>query len=314
MSNATNVGDVVFQIQLITTNIYAYLGLIMFVVGTVGNVCNIVVFTHLRSLSSLPSSCLLLASFVGSQFVLSTAVLSRVIFGFSRYDPLVSSIIWCKIRWVLGPAGGGTALTSIGLASVDRYFITSRQINRHRWITVRRAHYMILAVVLFWLLVLIPNAIYYTAPSCTIKNSIFAQFSPIFSLTAYSTAPLLILAVFCTLTWFNLHSDNIRTTRLSSIQYQVNKMMIAQICIVLITSVPNIFVQIYTLSTRTMVKSNLRQAEEKLVTAAITMFGYTAYAGSFYVYLIASRKYRKNVRTIIFRRLNQLNHVLPQVI
>lgn len=309
MSNVTNDSDVVFKIRLATKNIYAYLGLIMVVIGTIGNACDIVVFTRHGPLSKLASSSLLVAAFIGSQFVLSTGVLSRVIFGFSGVDPLASSIIWCKIRYVLGPLGGITALTCISLGSIERYFITSRQINRHRWITVQRARYMILITIFIWFIPLIPNAIYYTSPSCTIKNSVFIVFSPIFSLIAYSTIPLLILAVFCILTRFNLRSVGARAIRVDRIQYQVNKMMIAQICVVLFTSVPNVIVQIYSLATRTTVKSTLRQAQEGLLIAILTMLGFVTHAGTFYVYLVASRSYRKNVKTVIFRCRNR---VLPQ--
>jgi hypothetical protein len=308
MSNITNNDDAVFQLILATKRIYAYAGLIIIIIGTIGNVCNLVVFTHLRSLSNLASSSLLIASFIGSQFVLSIGVLSRVIFGFSGIDPLVSSIIWCKIRWLLGPLGGNTALTCISLASIERYFITSRHINRHRWITIQRARYMILIVVSIWLIALIPNAIYYTSPSCTITNSIYILFAPIFSLTTYSTLPLLVLATFCILTWSNLHE--VRTSR---IQCQVHKMMIAQICVVLLTSVPNVIVQIYVLATRVTIKNTLRQAHEGLLTAALTMLGFITHAGTFYVYLIACRRYRKNVKAVIFPRRTRLNRVTPQV-
>jgi hypothetical protein len=309
----TNDNDVIFKLRLITNDIYAYIGLIMLVFGTIGNVCNIVVFILLHPLSKLASTWLLVASFVGSQIVLSTAVLSRVIFGLSGIDPLVSSIIWCKIRWVLGPLAGTTALTCISLASIDRYFVTSRQINRHQWITIQRARYMILIVVIFWLIAAIPNGIYYTSPSCTITNSVYALFSPAFILTTYSTAPSLILAVFCILTWFNLHDVRARIIRTNRIQRQVNKMMIAQIFVVLLTSVPSAITQIYMLVTRTTVKSSLRQAQETLLTAALSMFGYTTHAGAFYAYLIASRSYRNNVKAIILRQTNRLNRVLPQM-
>ena len=309
MSNLTNDSDAIFRIQLATNSIYAYLGLIMVVIGTIGNVCNIVVFTRLGPLSNLASSSLLVAAFIGSQFVLSTGVLSRVIFGFSGVDPLVSSIIWCKIRYVLGPLGGITALTCISLASVERYLITSRQINRHRWITVQRARYMILITIFIWLIPLIPNAIYYTSPSCAITNSVFIVFSPIFSLIAYSTIPLVVLAVFCILTWFNLQSISARAIRIDRTQYQVNKMMIAQICVVLFTSIPNVILQTYSLATRNTVKTTLRQAQEGLLIAILTMLGFVTHAGTFYVYLVASRSYRQNVKSVIFRCGNR---VLPR--
>ena len=306
MSNTTDNSDIIARIQLATTNIYAYAGLFIFCVGTIGNVFNIIVFTHLRALSKLASSLFLVSSFIGSQLVLSTGVISRVIFGLTGKDPLVSSNIWCKIRNLLGPVGGSVALTCISLASVERYLVTSRQVNRHRYITLQRVRFMICIVVLLWLAAFIPNAVYYMPPSCTITNSVYSLFSSIFSLTAYSTAPLIVLAVFCTLTWLNLHSVRTRTNR---IQQQVNTMMIAQICVVLLTSVPNVILQVYNLATRNTVKDNLRRAQEGLLGAVLTTLGFTAHAGSFYIYLAASRRYRKNVISFLFWYKKRPNRV-----
>ncbi|CAF0753583.1 unnamed protein product [Adineta steineri] len=314
MSNTTSNNDIVLQIQLVTRIISTYLSLTMFIIGTIGNISNIFVFTHLPLLSKLASSWFLGASFIASQLVLNTGVISRVILGFSGIDPLVSSTIWCKIRWILGPLGGSASLTCISLASIDRYFITSDQVDRHRWISVRRAQYMILIVVFIWFILLIPNGIYYTLPSCTIINTIYAQFSPIFSLVTYSIFPLLVLAIFCVLTWFNLHSNRMKLIRRNNMESQVNKMMIAQLCVILLTSVPNVILQIYTLSTRTMFKSTLRQAQEGLLSAVLSELGFVTHAGTFYVYLIASRSYRNNVKNIILSYKNGLNRVLPQLI
>jgi putative flippase GtrA len=64
MSNTITDSDIVLKLRLIKTDIYAYLGLIMFVIRTIGNVCNIVVFLYVRSISNLVSRWLLLASFI----------------------------------------------------------------------------------------------------------------------------------------------------------------------------------------------------------------------------------------------------------
>ena len=313
MMNISN-NSTVLRLQLVTNNIYAYVGLVIFIFGTIGNFSNIFIFMRIHSLSNLASSWLLLASFVGSQCVLSTGVLSRSIFGISGIDPLVSSVIWCKIRWILGPLGGSTALTCIALAAIDRYFITSRKISQHRWITAQRARYMIAIVVLLWLSTLLPNAVYYIAPACSIKDPIYALYQRIFSLITYSLLPLFVLAVFSALTWFNLRNINTRAIRLNRIQRQVNKMMIAQIGVVLLTSVPNILLQIYMWSSSMMVKSSLRVAQEGLSVAILSMLGFVTHAATFYVYLIASRKYRETAKTILFRCQNQSSRVSSRVI
>ncbi|CAF0808106.1 unnamed protein product [Adineta steineri] len=87
MSNTTSNNDIVLQIQLVTRIISTYLSLTMFIIGTIGNISNIFVFTHLPLLSKLASSWFLGASFMASQLVLNTGVISRVILGFSGIEP-----------------------------------------------------------------------------------------------------------------------------------------------------------------------------------------------------------------------------------
>jgi len=110
MPNASNDSSLISAIDSPTFNIYTYAGLAIFVLGTFGNFCNIIIFIHRRSFLKLVGSWLLLASFFASEFFLLVALFPRVIFSFSAVDPLVLSIIWCKLRYFLGPLSGSTSL------------------------------------------------------------------------------------------------------------------------------------------------------------------------------------------------------------
>lgn len=55
--------------------------LIIFLIGTFGNIFDMILFIRLKNLNTLASSLFLLASFIASQGVILTATLLRVIFG-----------------------------------------------------------------------------------------------------------------------------------------------------------------------------------------------------------------------------------------
>lgn len=99
----------------ISQYLYGWGSLIIFFIGTFGNLCDIVLFIRLEieSLNTLASSLFMLASFIGSQSVMLTATLSRIIFGLTGYDPLFASIFLCKVRWIVGPASGAFSLTCV---------------------------------------------------------------------------------------------------------------------------------------------------------------------------------------------------------
>ena len=301
MSNSTDDSSLAARLHSIRDSIYMYAGLTVFIVGTIGNVCNIILFTQLDSFTRLASSWFLVMSFFGSQLFLSTAVLSRL-------------IVWCRLRWTLGPLGSGTALTFLSLASIDRYFVTSRQIHRHRWITLERTRCIIVLVVLAWLVAVIPNAIFYTSPSCTITDAVYSLASTIFSVAAYSVVPSAVMIVSSTLTWFNLRHAHARTRHRIRFQHQVNGMMLAQIAMVLFTAVPNALTQVYIAATRHMAKSPARQGYEEVVVAILSMLGYVTHAGTFYVYVIVSRGYRNKAKAIILGDQSRWNRVSPQTI
>ncbi|CAF0781970.1 unnamed protein product [Adineta steineri] len=303
-STSTNQNDIT-QLLGIAEYLFAYVGLTIFIFGTIGNLINLLSFIRLESLKTLASSLFLLASFIGSEIVLITGLLTRVISGFSGIDPVNTSVVLCKIRWMIRTAGGAISLTCVCLAAIDRYLLSCQNVRRHRLITIKRARWAISISCFFWLGVFSSYAIYYTAPkplSCTIADPFFAYFASYFNLLHYSILPLSILSFFCTLTWRNLGQQPATYLRGGVRLYdQVNRMLIAQSLAILITSFPNMIWQIYTVSSNSIVKSALRNAQENLINTICVLIGFSTHAISFYIYLLASPTFRKNVKQMFLR-------------
>ena len=285
--------------------LFAYAGLTIFAFGTIGNLLNLILFSRLASLNTLASSLFLWASFVCSQCVLVTGLLTRVVRGFSGVDPVNTSIAFCKVRWTVRTISNAVCLTCVCLAAIDRYFLSCSNVRRHRLITVQRARWAILLVIVFWSGVFSSYAVYYTFPkpfSCGIADPAFAYFASYFNLIHYSLLPLSILTIFCLLTWRNLGQQPGTYLRGGVRLYdQVTRMLIAQSFGICVTSVPNMIWQIYSVTTNSMTKDSLRQAQENLLNTIGVLIGFSTHAITFYVYLLASATFRKNVKDIFFR-------------
>ncbi|CAF0809232.1 unnamed protein product [Adineta steineri] len=92
----------------------------------------------------------LLFSFAGSLTTFLTGLLPQLVAQFSGTDPLATYLILCKLRWFIGIGSATVALHCLGLAALNQYLLTSRDIGRHSWISRRRAVLMSLFVIIFF--------------------------------------------------------------------------------------------------------------------------------------------------------------------
>jgi hypothetical protein len=299
MSNTT-VNSEVLNLQLASQIVLAYGVLALIGFGTFGNLLNILVFIRIKSLGQMPNSVFLLASFIGNLAQLWTTRFSRAVLILNGIDLLKGSIFYCEIRWLLGRASSSIAMTSLCLASIDRFLVTSRNIRFHHVFTVKRARLIVIIMTLFFLIPLIPDIVYYLAPSCTSPEAPFEykQYTTYFNLILTNLVPVPVLVLFGILTWRNLHTA--RLGQQNRLEAQVNRMILAELIMVCFTSLPNIISTIYSMATVSVINSQLRTAQDNLWSNVLAVFSISAYSGSFYVFLIASSAYRKNVKTVLY--------------
>ncbi|CAF3640427.1 unnamed protein product [Rotaria sp. Silwood1] len=263
----------------------------------------------------MPNTVFLVASFVGSLVLLWSSRIPRSILTVTNVDILVGSIVYCKIRWLFGRWGLNMPITCVCLASIDRFLMTSSNIQYHRFITLKRAYIIVTIFSIAYLAICIPDGIYYSGYLCTASandRAIYKQFITYFNLIVTNILSLLVLIIFSLLTWYNFWST--RHQRRSRLQQQVNRMMLTEFTMVCITTLPNFVFNIYQQATQSVVKSQLRLAQENLWTNVSVAVSFTLHVGTFYIYIIVSRAYRRNVRTALcFKNQNQVTSLQSQL-
>jgi hypothetical protein len=306
LNNAVN--EEILRLQSISKIFDGYLMLALVVVGTAGNLLNIFVFIRFKSLRQMSSSVFLVTSFTGSLILLWSSRFPRCILTITGVDPLVGSIVYCKVRWLFGRWGLNMPFTCICLASIDRFLITSRNVNCRRFFTLKRAYIIVIIFSIIYLAICIPDSIYYSGYSCTASASdraIYKQFITYFNLIVTQMLSLIVLGIFCILTWHNLCST--RWDRRNRLQQHVNRMMLAEFVMAFITTLPNFTYNIYTQVTASMVKSQLLLAQETLWSTVSVVVNFTMHVGTFYVYITVSSAYRRNVlAALCFKKENQI--------
>lgn len=276
----------------VSRQLYAWASLTIFILGTLGNLFDLILFLRLESLNTLASSLFLFASFIGSECVMLTATLLRLIFGMTGFDPLFSSLFLCKARWMIGPASGAFALTCVSFAVFDRLLLVRSDYRVQ--LTLNQARLIIVVAALFWLSFFSLYAVFFTAPtasSCRLVDPVLLQLMPVISLFVYNVIPINVLSLLCVMIW-----RKVRQLPGRPLHDQVTRMIIAQIVVIVLTSLPSAIYAIYTLATRTTSKSSTRLAVENLVNTLCVLIGFSTHAVMFYVYLFASPQFRRNVR------------------
>ncbi|CAF1323897.1 unnamed protein product [Rotaria sordida] len=310
MSTAT-LNDEILRLQSITNILNGYVMLVLIIFGTVGNLLNIYVFIYLKELRRMPNSVFLISTSIGSLVLLWATRFPRSILAITDIDLLVNSPIYCKIRWLLGRWGLNMPVTCVCLSSIACFLITSRNVHYRHFLTVQRACFIVIIFSIIYLIICMPDAIYYKVPGCTASANarfMYAQFITYFNLSITNALSLFVLALFSILTWNNLRLS--RFVKRSRFQEQVNQMMVAEFILVLVTATPTFVFNIYQQATQSVRKSDLRLAQENLWSTVGAVINFTMHTGTFYVYVIVSRAYRQNVLTAICWK--KRNRILPK--
>ncbi|CAF1310088.1 unnamed protein product [Adineta ricciae] len=285
---------------------YAILGLI--IIGTIGNLMNIIVFLRHKKLRQMTNFIFLIMFFFSNLISLWSTRFPRSILAITSTDLLIGNIVYCKIRWLFGRWSFYMSYIYLCLSCIDRYLNTSRHERLRRMMTFKRAVVITITISLIYFIIFIPDGIYYSGSRCTASSSdreIYKQFLNYFNLVMCSSVPMVILYTFSLLTWYNLYTT--RNISHSKLHRQVNHMMIVEFTVIFLGATPNFVFSIYTEISQSMIKSSLRMAQETVVRYVCVICSFLLYVGTFYIYMIMSSVYRQNVKAAIcFRKPNQI--------
>jgi hypothetical protein len=310
-------------------------GIMYIIIGTMGNVLNIILFKqrHLRTLS--PSITFLLAASVVNLVDIYSFILLRTLIGF-KITPAFYSSVLCKLQIYL-------YYTSFCLSSwymvgccADRFFASSPSAVVRRYSSIRTTHRIVLAITITLLLVYSPLLYCYDAnlfqkpAPCYPQNSVCEMIDLTFYFIFQSIGPPVCILIFGIGTFIHIRQGRhvrqnitsmvtasaIPATSTNSTTTKKNKrsilsMVIVQVILYILCSLPLLAFKIYSNIPLSIIKSGVRLSVENLILHVTIVLSFVDKIFSFYIYTLASDYFRGELIKLVPQRC-RVRRIEPQ--
>ena len=183
--------------------------LIFIILGTIGNILNLVIFTRPVLLRS-PCTLYLIAASIDNILVIYTSLLTRMLASGFNYDITILSDFLCKFRYYPGYVFLAVSPYFYILASFDRYCSSSASTTYRSWSNKKVAKRLIAGAILLACILYIHMAIFFqrnprgSSYSCYTTPGVYNTFYRIFYLIVYCILPSFFMGFFCVLTSRNI--------------------------------------------------------------------------------------------------------------
>ncbi|UJR32723.1 hypothetical protein I4U23_020182 [Adineta vaga] len=302
----------------LTRSITLYGGIPLLICGITGNLLNLILLWSTRR-----NSCafLFLCSSILNCSALFFGLFTRILSVGFGLDWSQTNVIWCKIRIAFTEVSFLTSLTCICLASIDRCLASCRAVKYRKFSQLSTARWMISISCLIWICHALPYMIYAdliqsspssTKQTCSIHpNEAFSNYRIYFSLLFYlGIFPTFILISTGLITYRNINKLAHNHQR-ELIQKQLTNMMLIQIPIILISTIPYIVFNEYRIATATYVKSSEKIAIENIMANIVTLLFYITFSCQFFVFFFSSPQFRHQAESLVLpRHKNQVSQDL----
>ena len=318
MNNLSSSDSESVIIDTIKNYVLASWGLIYMVVGRIGTTLNIMLFTRRALWPRSPCIPYLFASAIATIPLMYVTILSRIGIGF-QVTPFYYISILCKLQIYISNISVSLIIWFMVGSCWDRYLSTSRNALTRHMSCVRNTRRTILVIVIC--ISLVYGQVFYcfeggrtSGAPCSAKNSPCSVIDTTVLFFIQFITPLLLIFYFGISIVSNVrhlkHQSRIATT--SDTQHTktrktreadriILRMLLIQVTLLFICSLPVFVFRIYTTMTMTMFKSNTRRAVENLIFNATLMVYYAEKICSFYIYTMASRHFRNMLWQYIYK-------------
>ncbi|CAF1167805.1 unnamed protein product [Adineta ricciae] len=293
---------------------------IFLVFGSGGNILNACI---LLQKTFRTSSCCM---YMITAYILHTVVLcfalSTTLYSLSHTDPLTYSEPYCKIRQYLISAIFTMARCCTGMACVDRYAISSPNVNTRAFGRPRIALYVICFIIIIWFILPVHLIIFNTIQNnrC-VMSGLYPYFFAAYAIIIAAIIPPSMMVTFSILAAKNIQQmrqrvqpsvGNVNTSqlttnsnlgvRLKQYDYQLLRMLVVDVTIYCISAVPSPIYYIYAAITLKATKSSDQVAWQNFFSyLAYQFLLYIAASTSFYTNLLVSKAFRDEFRIFISR-------------
>ena len=275
----------------------------VFSIGVVGNIFNVITFSGYK-LRTNPCTMYV--------FGLAITHLNNLVFGLlfnylgdaHHVDPLTASIVICRLRFFIVHCSIVLSSWFIVLAGIDRYFISSRQVNLRNLSSFKNILTLILAaisicfVLYSHVLVLFTIEQTKTGPVCYAQSGAYRVFYDFFFLITYSCTPTVLMIIIGLATLYNTirRRDQISTTtvaqksapakqtyRLRKRDYHFIKMLLLELTTTVLFTLPIATQKLYATLSECTPKSSERLLTENFFAQLVRTLTHVNSAISFYM-------------------------------
>jgi hypothetical protein len=300
------------HIDLIAQKLMIIAGIPMYILGIIGNILNIYVFT-IWSRSSKPRNEInnivhpsniplyLLTSSCANLILILYPLLTRIIYDGYKYRIGQNNVfILCKFRYYVLYTCDLISLTCICMATLDRYLISSRNVRLRRLSTTRkRTKQIVLIIICLFVFHNIPIGIYFEVSNlgqCFIfSNSYSYYYLYVLQISLHGIIPICFLSIFGILTYKQLRMINRQSNM--NMDKQSSRMILLMSITIVLSSIPYCIEQLYYLIVSD--DSNEISSIVFLCHVIASILFYTNPVCSFYVYYISTPNFRRQVCKLI---------------
>ena len=302
-----NSSDLVLSISRFTFQMNRYVSISIILFGSLGNILNLIIFRRPKHRTN-PCAVYFYYASVAGLIALYSGLLSRIFAGFSL-DASATTEGLCQMRAFIVWVSTTASSWFLTYATVDRYCISCREVNRRNLSNLRFTHRAMLTTLVGGSLVFaetfycyVPN-LRNSPLTCYGRNLVCRLYNEIASALLFVFIPSTIMLVFGFGTVKNVRQliFSIAPTARSEgtlraikkTDRQLIQMLIVQIVLSTIFNLPLSIIRLYLTSTLYLEKTLLRSAVENLCFQAFYLLSFMTFGMPFYLYTLMGTVFKK---------------------
>lgn len=301
-------------VTMININISRYGMGFVILLGNIGSIFSLLTLSR-PSLRNNPCAMYFLATSSTQLLAFNFAFMTRIL-QFCYNIQTVNHVLWlCKLRFYFAFVLVAISRYDIILASIDRYFTSSLNVNYRRWSSKKNALTLIIINTIFWPIMYVHIPIFYEIQNgeCTPRNDGYSYFFGIYIAIDSGILPLSLILTFGLLTLRNLHQvkqtinpkvmantyRTFRMMRLSKKEIQLCRVVINEAFLFLIFNIISPCYLLYRAFTMHVIKSPLRRLIELSFYNILYVFILLELALTFFIYILSSTLFRREFIKLI---------------
>ena len=314
--------DLIQRLPLISLQFNRIVPIFQIILGTFGNIMNILIFTR-RSLRSNPCSLYFLASSINNLFVLYVATLTRLLSSGWKLDPTNSNLALCRLRTFFVYSSLCLIQWFVVLASIDRYLSSCQSARFRQMSSISIARRLILITIIVVALAHFHTFVWWSVDYigsktyCNIFQYDYEVAFQVLFLFLTCALPPVMMGIFGTLTILNVRKlgsqvapqnrNNGGNDRLRSKDRQLSLMLLIQIVVTLLCTVPFSVANITSMVSQYLITlSDYDDAINTFYSNIARIVNYFNPVVGFYIYTLSSRVFRSEMRSVIMNAVKFL--------